>query len=248
MGWVISAAVPAMDSVASRMAVSTCEWTEVFLNSDQARATSDPAQALVGNHSLVLLHDLASIDECEMLRCQASEAATHHRPIIVEHPLDVEQPGKFRRPVMDLLDEPGLLLADKLLLRAVERAERHMPGLMDQLFQGQFATPPVSILRNENLTFTEEEPAINVYTAGGGFKPHWDFQGLTVLLLLSHHDAFTGGGTSFWAKEQSWREKPANVIRPKVGTALLFGGEIRHAGECLQSGERCVFVASFSIN
>lgn len=39
---------------------------------------------------------------------------------------------------------------------------------------------------------------------------------------------------------------PTHLITPDVGTALVFGGNVTHAAQPILSGERIVFVASFS--
>lgn len=55
---------------------------------------------------------------------------------------------------------------------------------------------------------------------------------------------FAGGGTGFWSKGQAAsgtmidgnkaqsipRGDPAAVIAPQLGTALVFGGDVTHAG------------------
>ena len=69
-----------------------------------------------------------------------------------------------------------------------------------------------------------------------------------------------GGGTSFWSATEgevsrasgaralhvSPQSAPAFVLTPPAGTALVFGGNVTHAGESVLDGERTVFVASFS--
>jgi len=40
---------------------------------------------------------------------------------------------------------------------------------------------------------------------------------------------------------------PTFIVRPPAGTALVFGGKLTHAGHPVASGERAVFVASFSL-
>ena len=62
---------------------------------------------------------------------------------------------------------------------------------------------------------------------------------------------FEGGGTAFWRPEhysdaRRGRAEPAIVLKPAAGAALLFGGEVTHAGKPVHRGTRCVFVASFS--
>jgi hypothetical protein len=118
-----------------------------------------------------------------------------------------------------------------------------------------------SITRDLGLVFTPGEPACNVYTAGGEFTPHEDGGSLTLLLPLSSADAFTGGGTGFWSGAARGTEArasgehalhvrpesgPSFVLTPPAGTALIFGGNVTHAGEPVHGGERAVFVASFS--
>ena len=80
-------------------------------------------------------------------------------------------------------------------------------------------------------------------------------------MVLSGGEAFSGGGTSFWSATEASaasraageaalhvnpRSDPAFVLRPPAGTALVFGGNVTHAGESVVDGERAVLVASFS--
>ena len=39
---------------------------------------------------------------------------------------------------------------------------------------------------------------------------------------------------------------PLTVLRPERGTAMLFSGDMLHAGMPIEEGSRVVFVASFS--
>ena len=39
---------------------------------------------------------------------------------------------------------------------------------------------------------------------------------------------------------------PTAVLRPPLGTAILFGGDVTHAGLPVEAGTRAVLVASFS--
>jgi hypothetical protein len=60
--------------------------------------------------------------------------------------------------------------------------------------------------------------------------------------------SFTGGGTAFWAPDaRGPRVEGATIVmRPAAGSAMLFGGKVNHAGVPVESGQRVVFVASFS--
>ena len=111
---------------------------------------------------------------------------------------------------------------------------------------------------------------------GNGFSPHKDLHGLTVLMPLVNACAFEGGGTAFWATaaathphgayfgmKHTWEHgtrhtahcdwlpdakmvAPALILRHPAGTGILFGGDVTHAGQPVTSGQRAVFVASFS--
>ena len=61
--------------------------------------------------------------------------------------------------------------------------------------------------------------------------------------------AAAGGGTGFWSQDSRGHrvEAPTAVLRPPAGTAMLFGGHVSHAGMPVKTGERAVFVASFSL-
>ena len=101
------------------------------------------------------------------------------------------------------------------------------------------------------LEWSEGEPAINVYTANGFFGAHKDHLALTVLIPLTSPAAdFSGGGTGFWAGCRAVDENPegppTTVLAPPLGTALIFGGDVTHAGMPVEAGLRSVFVASFS--
>mmetsp|Transcript_35209 Transcript_35209/g.107903 ORF Transcript_35209/g.107903 Transcript_35209/m.107903 type:complete len:402 (+) Transcript_35209:165-1370(+) len=101
------------------------------------------------------------------------------------------------------------------------------------------------------LEWSEGEPAINVYTSDGYFGAHKDHLALTVLIPLTAPSTdFEGGGTGFWAGNSAVGEDPRGppdlVLAPAAGTALLFGGDVTHAGLPVAGGLRSVFVASFS--
>lgn len=98
---------------------------------------------------------------------------------------------------------------------------------------------------NDKLVYSNREPAINIYQAPGGqFGIHRDNQALTMLIPLSDPRVdFDGGGTAFY-KDDS--DVPSLILAPPSGTAILFGGSLRHSGRAIDRGTRIVFVASFS--
>ena len=74
--------------------------------------------------------------------------------------------------------------------------------------------------------------------------------------LTSQGAAFQGGGIAFWRPSERADEDddgqrhvsgpPVVTLAPPAGAALLFGGQATHAAQPVTSGERCVFVGSFT--
>lgn len=159
-------------------------------------------------------------------------------------------------PIADALDTAGVATCDSLLLRAVALLDAVTPLLTRALFPPHAALSTATCVHNPNLAFSTGEPAINIYTEGGGFQPHEDKQSLTVLVNLSTPGAdFQGGGTAFWSSKAacdpetgrgSCVTEPTMALCPPAGSALVFGGNVTHAGQRVLGGQRCVFVASFS--
>jgi hypothetical protein len=105
---------------------------------------------------------------------------------------------------------------------------------------------PKRNLATQHFKFSESEPTINRYTAGGRFIPHRDALALTVNVLLS--DTFTGGGTQFW--EEGVKEdvkSPTLCLLPRTGVGIVFNGTVLHAGRAVTGGVRHLLVASFSV-
>ena len=75
------ASIPTPTSDGARTAQRGRGWTEVFLDPLEAQQTQTASHSLQLGHSVVLLHDLASSEECGSLRNEASaEAASHRTP------------------------------------------------------------------------------------------------------------------------------------------------------------------------
>eukprot|EP00966_Prymnesium_polylepis_P117351 2712039-Prymnesium_polylepis.1 len=115
-----------------------------------------------------------------------------------------------------------------------------------------FRAAPASLLQiylSDGLAYSCREPSVNVYTLTGEFSPHKDQQALTILLPLSSPELdFEGGGTAFWAQDSRGHRvaPPSLVLRPPAGTALLFGGQVTHAGLPVEWGVRACFVRQLS--
>lgn len=148
------------------------------------------------------------------------------------------------------LPEATSLLLEQVLERALVFIDQQLcPSIKSTLF-GEDITSIAELFQNNQLEFSIREPAVNIYTAPHGhFGIHKDNNDLTILVPLSNpHNEFTGGGTAFWSQSfpKEGLDDPSLVMTPEAGTAMLFGGRVSHKGLHIRSGNRVVFVASFS--
>jgi len=249
---------PASNEQSVRAAASGDDWSEVFISPDEARSTLSAREALVSGYSIVLLHHVANPSEVEALRSESSAWAETRRAKMKcsAHRNDSDHPDahpeSLKTPIATVLGLSGVTLADALLVRSLARVEQLAPSLLHTLF-GTGCLSDETVFHNRKLDFTPNEPAISVYTAGGYFRPHIDGERLTVLLPLCSGDAFGGGGTAFWSVSDATQIErtgadlpPTLVVTPPAGTAMLWAGDVVHAGRPVSSGERVVLVASFS--
>jgi hypothetical protein len=158
----------------------------------------------------------------------------------------------------DVLSMSVSLSLEAILERILTFIDQHLcPSLKTTLFGMDIMdddTPSVvsiaELFRTDQLIYTDQEPAINVYTAPDGkFDIHKDNKALTILVPLSSPMGdFTGGGTAFWSElyPVDGMDDPSFIMTPQPGTVMLFGGAVSHKGMPIQTGTRVVFVASFS--
>ena len=229
---------------------------ELYLNSEQAARCMDAAGSISLGTSILRIDALAADAECALLLKEA-EAAVEIRSRVraCAGAFSHRQP-RFRMPVVNFLvsKSPGLTLCDAILRRALVRISEAVPGLVAQQLGEAAESSFHNIIGNRALQFSEGEPAVNVYYAGGEFSPHEDKQRLTVLLALSDaaSGTFSGGGTAFWSKQESGSidthaqsAPPSVTVHAPAGSALIFCGEVTHGALPVISGQRAVFVASF---
>lgn len=154
-----------------------------------------------------------------------------------------QRAAKTKTPCAEPLPKDVDRLLNKILKRIARRNDVEIPSITKVLFYDEKLATQL-----DQLHFSSREPAVNVYTAGGEFLVHKDSQALTVLIPLSTNSQFTGGGTAFWSQDSRGHrvEEPSIIVKPKEGTAMLFGGCVTHAGVPVETGSRVVFVASFS--
>lgn len=240
----------------------------VSLNPD-ANAWSTPmGEAIQNGDQVVLIQDVATKDELDTLVNAGTAACERLGP----HPSGRNRfwvPKVFDRDtvelceemllrVLDVVDEEMPDVYDKLFRPAgtewCERQPRNAQGQQPSVAPPEYLEDSCPTLRDlymaGELEWSEGEPAINVYTAAGAFGCHKDHLALTILIPLTSSDEFEGGGTGFWAGGRAEDENPfvdpAAVLKPDLGTALVFGGDVTHAGMPVDAGLRAVLVASFS--
>ena len=262
-----------------REPVASTLWTEIILN--DAAVTCTLHEAVAEGHSILIVHELATPAECAALlsaACAKAEAVhagqtSSQNPgklstslaLRLEHSTaPMTSPGRVRMPLA-CLGSAAQASCDCLLLRTLDLLEAHAPALDRELFgetslAAMLRQSDQPIFSSSSLAFTHNEPAINLYTAGGSFEPHKDLQTLTLLMPLTDGECFQGGGTAFWSRTAAdpvaaglgtisrdvSTTAPATTLTPPAGSALLFGGDVTHAGQAVTAGQRAVFVASFS--
>ncbi|KAL3929967.1 MAG: hypothetical protein SGBAC_011978 [Bacillariaceae sp.] len=159
----------------------------------------------------------------------------------------------------DALPKEVSELVDQLLKRALSYLDTEAcpslkktlfgEGIIDNTDEGN-SISMAQLFRDQHLEYSIREPAINVYEAPHGhFAMHKDHHALSILIPLSDPATdFGGGGTAFWSQSHPMEgmDSPSIILKPKPGTALLWGGRVSHKGMTISSGTRVVMVASFS--
>jgi hypothetical protein len=252
----------------------TAVWTEVPLDAEASLSCS-LATAIADGLSVLLVHGFATESEtCALFEAGSAQAAavaagrvssqesgklSLSLALRLEHSsAPMVSKGRVRMPIAGLESCAARLVCDQLLLRAIELVDRVDASLAHELFDvssdafvSELRASGQPVYANPGLRFTHNEPAVNLYRVGGAFEPHRDLQALTVLVPLVGSESFEGGGTAFWSHSAASPQgveatPPSLVLTPPRGTALLFGGDLMHAGLPVSAGERGVFVASFS--
>jgi hypothetical protein len=145
-------------------------------------------------NAVYVVPNFATQEECEALMTAANGALPK---------ATAKAPGRYRLPTLcealgrlsTIDDEPAgsvRSLDAVLIRRALELMESHDPALAASFFPRDHGLTDLSI------TFSPGEPAVNIYSVGGEFRPHTDKQHISLLVPLSPEGAFEGGGTAFW--------------------------------------------------
>jgi len=190
-------------------------------------------------NSVLVVPDFFTKEECHIFMDAADRSASVGS---AAGKFYSNQPGLNRYPVRKL-DLEAQMLSDSVL------KDRLLPLLQRSSFcEELFGT---SQLKDLKAFFSPGEPAVNRYITGGAIAPHIDREQLTLNVLLSEPGAFQGGGTAFWPQIDGSSPTEVDdevvVLRPLQGTAIMFNGQVTHAGRAVSAGIRHAYVASFSL-
>ena len=232
--------------------VSTSDFQPICVGATAGELQDD--DALLDN-TIFVLPGLATLSECADLIVAADQWATSRSALSA--PED-EPSSHVQRASIAFLDSQCQSIASTLIARCCLNLQRKLPAVASECFGERIARSRDLAARAcagfDPDCFAPNEPAVNIYGVGGCFPAHEDRQALTLLVPLSAGSvAFEGGGTGFWASDairlsdDPAEVEPTIVVRPVVpGTALLFGGNMKHAALPVLSGKRHCFVSSFT--
>ena len=216
-------------------------WREVRLWRDEALRAPSTASAIVRGHSILELHSFATPEECAALNATAVRAAKEQLG-----PSDTNGLfGMTRLQNQDLDEETGKLCG-ALAARLMPKLAHEIPDLAAELFGSVALCGEAAVVE-----FAPYEPALNVYGLRGEIGPHEDGYQISLLVPLSPHDDFTGGGTGFWSDERYDPLSPGPptvVVRPPPGTAIVFAGNVVHSAHIVETGVRCCYVATWNLH
>ena len=144
----------------------------------RSRQTAETAhERFAQGRSLYCFRNVASAAECHLLLQDASRVAAQQNAMSVTDPARAlwsipEVPGRMRLPIDKAVDKKSRALCDCILMRAIDQLRCVRPLLLPTLF-GTSLDSASTLIDNPQLTFSPREPAINIYTARGRFKPQY---------------------------------------------------------------------------
>ena len=230
----------------------------------------------ISGQSVIVLPSIVSPNECDKIIHAARTIASRHRSSRIAKGLADEglvripsiaaarraEAGNRNAPCAEAIDRATDDTLNDILRRVCHVLDEDHGTLVDLLFglgrgdadadvdvdaDADISSLLLDLFKNDELSFSSREPAVNIYTQGGEFRPHSDGHKLTILIPLSSPDDFTGGGTAFWSQDSGHRvDPPSLTLKPGRGSPMLFVGHVVHSGVAVEEGERVVFVASFN--
>uniref|UniRef100_A0A7S3V368 Prolyl 4-hydroxylase alpha subunit domain-containing protein n=1 Tax=Aplanochytrium stocchinoi TaxID=215587 RepID=A0A7S3V368_9STRA len=156
--------------------------------------------------------------------------------------------GTERYMIKNLSEKTRCLFDIVLRDRLLPLISAELPDVEDMIWCFSMIEPVKgAVLGDMWYKFSSQEPSINRYANGGDFKEHTDGYALTLNILLSVDDDFTGGGTEFWREDESSAEPTLRLEPTCAGTGVIFNGQVKHAGRAVIEGVRHLLVASFNV-
>ena len=191
----------------------------------------DAGELLVQGKLVLAVPHVATQAECaELVSTCSSTAALIDDPISDPGLVRLPTAAAATRAIADgtpcaaAMPTAANVLCEEIMRRALQTLDAELPSIGRLIFGEDHPASLYARYAADELRFTKREPACNVYTAGGRFLPHKDYQALTCLVSLSPLSGFVGGGTGFWADD--CQGDPSLILRPPEGTALFFGGQV----------------------
>lgn len=146
-------------SIPPREPQSTPHWSEVFLNVAEAGACQNAGASVAGGHSVLVVFNIASVDECAALLAGVRDF--HEIPEI-----DASKRLDTSRIPIAGLGPDSQYLCNEVLLRALDLVD----GEHSALSSAVFGEPLAATLRSQatrcvdsrGLEFNQNEPAINI--------------------------------------------------------------------------------------
>jgi predicted Fe-S protein YdhL (DUF1289 family) len=233
-------------------------WEEFDIKTSQSMPENNGYETFLEGDSVILLEKVVSHAESSAIKEAAKAIASRERRKRQEAGMADEglvripalasaaRASNSNTPCAESFDSDIDGVLNGILARVCELLDSEHRPMIDNLFGEDSSLH--TLFHSDELAFSSREPAVNVYTKGGSFRPHQDGQKLTVLIPLSSINEFEGGGTAFWSSDsRGHRVEGASIeLRPDCGTVILFVGHVTHAGVAVEDGDRIVFVASFS--
>lgn len=190
-----------------------------------------PNAVPVEHNSLLLVPGLLNTTECAQLIAEAEQL---HAAKSQVDTLDKIAAARRKLLMAELSDPARALFEQMLRERLLPLLSRELPQIADYIWvrsadlwesaERRDLLPPLEPrvpgqgLGSLPYRFSQLEPAINRYSAGGNFPAHIDGHALTVNVLLQS-EAFEGGGTQFWNEDGEASDAvPTAVVHPTPGT------------------------------
>ena len=193
----------------------------------------------------ILLPNMLTLEECQHFCNEADQiiqGGNYDRDLYGEEDSTLEKNSPpLRRISIEDMDEQAQISSKSLLAERVSVAlQKDFPKIAHFFQLEELSTG------RRTFEFASDEPTVNRYVKGGAFELHEDGHDLTCLVLLS--DDFDGGGTTVWGgTEDEMKKSESMVIHAPVGTAILFNGDLTHAGNEVTRGVRHLYVGSFNV-